>query len=309
MKTLVTAYSNPDLDGTACAIAYTEYLHKTGTTDSVCALFGIAHREAQFVFRTFNISSPPDARGILDSNTKVIILDASDLRGISNKINPEQVVEIIDHRKIHSASSFPNAKVQIELVGSAATLIAEKFYTDKIEISSKSAALLYSAIISNTVNFQANVTTERDKIMAKWLLTKFSLPDNYIQNMFADKSHFVKPLKETIEDDFALFVFSNKQLGIAQLEIVAVEKFIENNRQELALSLQQIKQEKSLDYIFLTAIDIIQATNTFFVIDSDSQQLVSKAINVVFNDNVANRKGIMMRKTIAPLVKEVMELE
>lgn len=307
MKTLVTAYSNPDLDGTACAIAYTEYLQKKGNIDAICALFGTAHREAQFVFRTFNIPVPQSAESILTPDMHVIILDASDLRGISDKINPLQVVEIIDHRKIHSADSFPNAKVQIELVGSAATLVAEKFYFDKFEISPTSAALLHSAIISNTVNFQANVTTDRDKVMAEWLHTKFALPQNYIRTMFADKSRFVKPLKETIEDDFASFVFANKQVGIAQLEIVEVEKFIQNSRQELEESLQKLKQERSLDYIFLTAIDLVRATNTFFVVDSASQELVSKAVNVVFNNNTAVRQGIMMRKTIAPLIKEVLE--
>lgn len=307
MKTLATAYSNPDLDGTACAFAYTEYLQKKGNKDAICALFGTAHREAQFVFRTFNIPTPQDAEKLLEADTKVIILDASDLRGISNKINPSQVVEIIDHRRIHSADSFPKAKVQIELVGSAATLIAEKFYTDKIEVSPDSAALLYSAIISNTVNFQANVTTDRDKLMAEWLQTNFTIPANYIHDMFADKSRFVKPLKETIEDDFASFEFANKQVGIAQLEIVEVDKFIQNNRQELEESLQKLKQERSLDYIFLTAIDLIQATNTFFATEADSQELVSKAIKVIFNNNIAVKKGIMMRKTIAPLIKEVLE--
>lgn len=245
MQTLVTAYSNPDLDGTACAIAYTEYLYKKGNVDAICALFGTAHREAQFVFRTFNIPAPQSAESILNADTRVVILDASDLRGISDKINPSQVIEIIDHRKIHSADSFPNAKVHIELVGSAATLVAEKFYVEKVDVSSESAALLYSAIISNTVNFQANVTTDRDKLMAEWLQTKFTIPVDYIYNMFADKSRFVKPLKETIEDDFASFVFANKQVGIAQLEIVEVGKFIQNSRQELEESLQKLNKSEA----------------------------------------------------------------
>lgn len=307
MKTLVTAYSNPDLDGTACAIAYNEYLGKKGNLDVVCALFGTAHREAQFVFRNFNIPTPLDAESMVEPDIKVIILDASDLRGISDKINPDQVIEIIDHRKIHSAGSFPNAKVQIELVGSAATLIAEKFHADGIDISVESAVLLYSAIISNTVNFQANVTTDRDTAMADWLQTKFSMPANYIHTMFADKSQFVKPIRETIEDDFASFVFAGKHVGIAQLEIVEVEKFIQNNRLELEQSLQKIKLDKNLDYIFLSSIDLVQATNTFFVIDSDSQALVSNAVGVVFNNCVAVRQGIMMRKTIAPLIKDLLE--
>ena len=129
-RIIVTAYSNPDLDGTACAIAYAEFLQKKGN-NAVVAIFGIPHREAQFVFNTFHIEQPIHAEETLSKMDKVILVDASDLRGISDKINPEQVIEIFDHRKIHEADKFPHAKAQIELVGSCATLIAEKFFYEK----------------------------------------------------------------------------------------------------------------------------------------------------------------------------------
>ena len=73
-------------------------------------------------------------------------------------------IEVVDHRAVNEADKFQNAKIQIEMVGSAATLIAEKFLHATTSTSPESAALLYSAIISNTINFQANVTTDRDII-------------------------------------------------------------------------------------------------------------------------------------------------
>ena len=191
MKLLVTPYKNPDLDGTACAFGYAEFLRKNGK-DVVAAVFGKPHREAQFVIDKFNIPALENAEEVVNNVGGIIIVDASDLRGLSDKIQPEKVVEIIDHRKIHEAEKFPNAKAQIELVGSAATLIAEKFYNNKTTISPESAELLFSAIVSNTINFQANVTTERDHKIANWLKTKFSLPDNYVHEMFSDKSQFKK---------------------------------------------------------------------------------------------------------------------
>ncbi|PIN74958.1 hypothetical protein COV18_05495, partial [Candidatus Woesearchaeota archaeon CG10_big_fil_rev_8_21_14_0_10_37_12] len=229
---LVTAYESPDLDGAACAFAYAELLNKQGKS-AVAGVFGNPHREAQFVMETFNISNLTKGDSIISDNTPVILVDASDLRGISKKINPEQVIEIIDHRKIHEGDKFPNAKIQIELVGSAATLIAEKFNKANVEPSEDSAALLYSAIISNTINFQANVTTIRDKEMAEWLITKINLPNNYIHEMFVDKSKFRKSLKETIDDDFATFNFNNTELGIGQLEIIDVDEFVEKEKTQI----------------------------------------------------------------------------
>lgn len=192
-RIIVTGYSNPDLDGIASTIAYGELLKKQGKNARV-ALFGTPHREAQFVFKTFDIDKPAQAENILSQEDKLILVDASDLRGISNLIDPKQVIEIIDHRKINQADKFPNAKIQIELVGSCATLIAEKFFKEKVIITSSSAALLYSAIISNTVNFQANITTDRDKKMSYRLVRQFNLPKGYTHKMFVAKSVFNKGL-------------------------------------------------------------------------------------------------------------------
>lgn len=306
MKLLVTSYKNPDLDGTACAFSYAEFLRKSGK-DVVAAVFGKPHREAQFVLNKFNIPALENAEKVVNNVDGIIIVDASDLRGLSDRIQPEKVVEIIDHRKIHEANKFPNAKAQIELVGSAATLIAEKFYKNKTTISQESAALLFSAIVSNTINFQANVTTERDHKMADWLKTKFSLPKNYIHEMFSDKSQFKKSLKETFIDDFATFHFNNHHLGIVQLEIINVNKFMRENLVKIKKILEELKKEKSLELVFLTCIDLEKAFNEIVVIDEETQKFVEQALNVKFKDGVTKRDGILMRKEIVPLIKEVLK--
>ncbi|MBU1000825.1 DHH family phosphoesterase [Patescibacteria group bacterium] len=304
-RIIITGYSNPDLDGTASAIAYAELLKKQGK-NTTAALFGIPHREAEFVFKTFNIDKPAQAENILNQEDKLILVDASDLRGISNLIDLKQVIEVIDHRKVNQADKFPNAKIQIELVGSCATLIAEKFFTKKIIITSSSAALLYSAIISNTVNFQANVTTERDKKMCNWLVGQFDLPKDYVHKMFVAKSVFGKPLKKVFSDDFATFEFRSKLLGIAQLEIVNTDDFINKNKDEIQKILTEIKEERNLDLIFLSVINLEKIKNTFIVIDESSKKLLEQALNVRFENNISHQEGIMMRKTIVPMVKELL---
>jgi len=305
-KLLVTSYQNPDLDGTACAIGYAELLNLKNK-DAIAAVFGTVHREAQYVLKTFNIPNPVDANEAITEYSNIILVDASDTHGISSKINPNQVVEIIDHRKIHEADMFPNAHIQIELVGSAATLIAEKFFTEKFIISQNASVLLYSAIVSNTINFQADVTTNRDIKMAEWLLSKLKLPQNYIHNMFFDKSLITVPLLQVFEHDFAIVTFTDKHIGIMQLEIISVQDFLAKHSKEIHDALRIIKSEKKLDYIFLTAIDLEKATNTFVVIDYDTQKLVEESLHVTFKNSVAHKEGIIMRKSITPLIKETIE--
>ena len=174
---LITCYVSPDLDGVAGAVAYGEFLQKAGK-DVVVGIIGELNDEAGYIFDRFGFSHPktvPDA----DGYDEVILVDASELSGLEGKIPAEKVIEIIDHRTINDADKFPNAKAQIELVGAAATLVAEKFIQNKADISKESATLLYGAIVSNTLNFKGSVTTERDRVAAVWLNQTAGLPEAF----------------------------------------------------------------------------------------------------------------------------------
>lgn len=304
-QTLVTTYTNPDLDGVACAIAYAEFLQKRNRK-AIAAFFGVVHREARFALKTFAVPQPEHAEKILLKNPSITLVDASDTRGISEKINPVNVIEIIDHRKRNEADKFPNATVHIELVGAAATMIAEKFLHEHISISPTSAALLYSAIVSNTVNFQADVTTDRDKKMARWLLTFFSLPKNYVHEMFMAKSVFEESLIDTIRNDFATFVLNGITIGIGQLEMMNGENFVNGERNDLEVILKKMKAEKKLNTAFLSVIDVEKRGNTFLAIDALSKKLLTEILGVRFSKNIAQKDGIIMRKTIVPLLQAAM---
>ncbi|MCK4729767.1 MAG: DHH family phosphoesterase [Candidatus Aenigmarchaeota archaeon] len=304
-KILVTSYKNPDLDGTACVFSYAEYLQKNGK-EIVSGIFGTPYREAQFVINKFNIPPIKNAEELIN-NYDIVLVDCSELAGISDKINPDKVIEIIDHRKLTEARNFPNAKIQIELVGSAATLIAEKFYETQTEISEESAVFLFSAIISNTINFQAKVTTDRDSKMANWLKSKCRIPENYIHEMFSDKSKFDKPLKEIFIDDFSIFQIEGFKIGIAQLEIIEVDKFISDRLEEIKKVLLDLKQSNSLDFIFLTCIDIEKLFNKLVIVDNKTKNLIEKTLQINFKEKIARREGIIMRKEIVPKIKEFLE--
>jgi len=153
-------------------------------------LIGKLHEEARYVLDHFGFDYPQTILNAADF-AEVILVDASDLNGLEGNVSPEKVIEIIDHRQINEADKFPKAKVQIELVGAAATLIAERFIQSKIEISPKSATLLCSAIISNTLNFKGGVTTDRDKLAVKWLNQFAGLPPDFWKELFSAKSNLV----------------------------------------------------------------------------------------------------------------------
>lgn len=302
MKTVVTSYTEPDLDGYACSVGYAEFLNKTGTP-AVVRIFGTPHVEARYLTEKFGFHFDEDDGAPLD---KVVLVDASELRDLDKFIQPENIVEIIDHRKFNDADAFKNAKIQIELVGSAATLISEKFHANNVEISVPAATMLYGAIVSNTLNFRAKVTTDRDRLMADWLNHKLGLTKEFIDDMFRAKSNMDgERLAQAVDADFAWFDFggAGKKIGYAQLEMMDAKQLVETRKDELLEILNELKSKEGVDHIFISFIDLGGGFNVFVSDDTHMQEVLSKVLNISFEDNVAIRSEFIMRKEVTPLFK------
>ena len=304
---LVTSYVNPDLDGVASAVAYGEFLQKTGK-NAVVGIIGEPHDEAKYILDRFGFAYPkmiPDP----DNFDEVILADASDLNGLEGKIAPEKVIEIIDHRKVHEADKFPKAKAQIELVGACATLVAERFMQNKIDISRESATLVYGAIVSNTLNFQSSATTDRDREVAEWLNQVAKLPESFWKDLFIAKSDLSgQKLTERIEGDFAWFVMGDKKVGIAQIEMIGAKKLVDERGGEIVQVLEKIKKEMNLDFIFQNTIELVDAKSFLVSQDSETQKLLERILKVQFTGDVAEISKLIMRKQIVPLLKESLEM-
>jgi len=169
---IITTYINPDLDGFASVFAYLEFMQKFGT-DAKIYIEGNQNLETQYLVSRLALDvSGISARGITIMD-KVHLVDTSHVLAISRSISLDQVIEIVDHHIVSDSDRFTNAEKQIELVGAVATLITEKFSQRNLEPSLPSAVLLYCAIASNTLRFQAKVTTEKDIRMAKYIESVF----------------------------------------------------------------------------------------------------------------------------------------
>jgi manganese-dependent inorganic pyrophosphatase len=266
---IVTSYRSPDLDGIACSIAYSELLNKLGK-DTKASYYGKLGLEVEFVKKYTNYFPIEKHDGKYNEGTKFILVDTSDPEAIEPTIAPEKVIEIFDHRQLVFVEKFVNAKKTIQLVGSCATLITEEFQKNKMAPSENSAIYLYSAIVSNTINFKNLVTTERDKTAADWLKSFISLPNDYLKRMFSSKSNInSNNLYEVISQDFAVKAFNNKVVGIAQT-------------------------------------DILKGFNIFYPVDEKSREFFSKVLEVPDLKPGYKTKEIIMRKQIWPKIERVL---
>lgn len=304
--TITTSYTNPDLDGVACAVAMAELLRVQGT-DVRAALFGAPSLEAKWFLETYGISTPPDGQTLLVPGAVVLLVDASD--PIDLLFPMDRVVEIIDHRQTHRADAFLNAqRIQIELVGSCATLVAERFRAAGIVPTRDAARLLAGAIASNTVNFRAPVTTDRDRTAFAWLTPIAALPVSFIEAMFVAKSDLSGDrLREALAGDYTVKEFGGHRIVIFQLEATGVLDVFRARRVEIEETMRRICADEQCAFMCCNGIDLSAATSHVLVIDSESQNLLERALDVTFHNGITSFDFIFGRKHMIPKIKTVLE--
>ncbi len=148
------------------------------------------------------------------------------------------------------------------------------------------------------------MTTERDRQMADWLKFRFILPPSYIEEMFAAKSQFTKPLIDVFLDEFAVFSGAGYRLVIVQLEIVRAFEFVNKNLAEIKNILAKLKLENHLNFIFLSCIDVREGCNEIVVVDDQTKRLLQDVLEVKFENGIGKREEVIMRKEILPLLME-----
>lgn len=301
---IITSNIDPDLDGFSCSIAYSELLNKLGR-ESLPYIAGKPLDEVRFVIKKFAIKYK---NALLNKDSKIVLVDASEIGSLFKQIKPENVVEIIDHRKNNEAHLFANAKIQIEMVGAAATLIAEKFKENGIIPSRNPAILLYCAITSNTLNLKSTTTTNRDLVMTKWLLPIAKLPKTIAHEMFAAKSDLTgKKLFQQLKDDYMWRLLGNQKVGASQLEIINSEQLVRVRKNEIFKILNGFRTKDSLDFNFLSILDL-ESIFTLFLADGRKEQaLLAKLFGLNFKNNIAKYPKLIMRKEIMPQVKAELE--
>ena len=132
------------------------------------------------------------------------------------------------------------------------------FKENNITISRESAILLYYGIISNSINLKASITDQRDIDMVKWLEEQCpEIEKERIGEIFILKSKVLdSELRQEMEAEVA-FDCNGKSMTVAQLEIANIEEFLSQKEEKIVGILNQIKKEKSLDYIFINCVDIL----------------------------------------------------
>lgn len=298
MRIITTGPKYLDIDAYACVIAYAELLNLLGEP-AVAYSSATPNESITRTIRTWPVNFfhtyTPTER---DSFT---IVDVSDPQYLDHAVVIDRVDEVIDHHVGFEAfwNETGHTNVTIDFIGAAATLIYEKWVTAgrSNEMSKTSAGLLISAILDNTLNFQATVTDPRDHIAYEALLKIADLPDNWTEQYFSDcQASIDADVAAAIQNDTKLQTFTQLNLGeiaIGQLVVWDAKKIAATHIDTLA----QAMREKSTSW-FINLVSISEGKSYFIATDSNVQAWAEKVLETSFDGNVAKASRLWLRKEI-----------
>ncbi|MFH1407812.1 MAG: hypothetical protein ABIJ36_03315 [Patescibacteria group bacterium] len=292
-----------DIDALSCGVAYSELLNKEGKT-AIAFLPAPFNYSITTLIRSWKLDFSTRNKDIINGN-KFVIVDVSDPDQIASFVREDEIVEIFDHhfgfedywkRKLGNSS-------HIEAVGACATLIWEEYgrRNKRTVVSKDSANLLYTAIISNTLNFRSSVTTSRDKKAFSELEKYTRLPNKWIEIYFREREKYIwsNPIK-VIREDTKITHFPNLgfELAIGQVELWDSKKFLSGAIDEIRTALKMYNNP----YWFLTSPSICEGKNYIYSESSKVKELLEKVIGARFNGYFGQTDKLWLRKEILRLL-------
>ena len=232
-----------------------------------------------------------------------ILVDISDPEFMEKFVSLENVTEVYDHHYGHEVfwqERLPQ-NAFIQKVGACATLIWEQFkkHRHQNNISALNANLLYTALFANTLNFKAQITSDRDRNAAQELLNHATLAPDWKQLYYQEvETGFKNDLMLQIKNDTKTINHNGNSFYFSQIELWDATPILN------LLKEQKLPFETESQWL----INIISIQEGCSYLYTNSEWIKNKlaqsiAINTVA-DGILVTNHLWLRKELLPKLRE-----
>lgn len=234
---------------------------------------------------------------------KVVLVDHNETRQAAHGIEEADVVEIVDHHRIAdvmTANPIPFINLP---VGSTATIATMEFRKHGIEVPASIAAVLLSAIMTDTVILKSPTTTDEDREQVDFLsgilgvdATAFGLSVFKCRGGEGDVA-----VDKLVGADAKEFQLGDATVLIAQHETVDIESVL-SRETEIRDHMRALKDAHGYEFVLFMVTDILAEGSQFFCEGN------RRVVNRVFGINCTGEGGTWMpgvlsrKKQVAPRI-------
>jgi len=294
-KTIVIGHKNPDTDSVLSAMLVSKFSKKILGFEADARIAGDINNETRFVLGLVGEQKPKSIKKVGAEN--VVLVDTMEPEQILEGISEENLVGIIDHHKMGGLKTFSPIYCRVEPIGCVCSLIYKICKEKGIKVDKKSATMMMSGIISDTLNLTSPTATKEDKVLLAEL-AKISKIDmkKFVSDLFAAKSSLKGiSLEKVIESDYKEFEMGSKKVGIGVWETTNPESVNESAHKIMPILVNK-KAEAGLDYILFGVVDILKNNTYCYIVSDAEEELVRTVFGAPTKDDMAFMKGIVSRK-------------
>lgn len=239
-------------------------------------------------------------------NKRIVLVDHNEFSQSVKGIEKANLVEVIDHHRIHNFSTLQPISFRNEIIGSTTSIVASIYKENNVSISKSLAGLMLGAIISDALNFQSPTTTNKDILIAQELSeishqnierlanAMFSITMNLDPNMNLEE------LRSKIQSDMKAFTIHDHGVLISQvflLELDTLTYFEEKIRAILS------DLEKQCDLCVLAFTSVKEKGSIFYLSGTLKEKVEEQMKEKTFMDKILSRK-----KQIVPMVTTILDM-
>ena len=220
---------------------------------------------------------------------KVILVDHNETRQAAAGIEEAEVVEIIDHHRIADVSTVNPIKFLNLPVGSSATIVTLECQRLGIEPPKHIAAVLLSAVMTDTIILKSPTATAIDKQVVDYLAGILGVdPTAYGVEVFAYRGGDDDlPIEKLVSADSKEFAYGDGMVLIAQRETTNLDSVMARE-DEIRAYLRGLVEKNGYECALLMVTDII-AEGSQFICEGDR-----RIVNRAFSVNCTGKGGVWM---------------
>ncbi|MCI1290522.1 MAG: manganese-dependent inorganic pyrophosphatase [Lactobacillus sp.] len=297
MKELVFGHRSPDTDAIDTAIAFS-YLQNQLGYDTEAVALGEPSDETKYALNKFGYKAPRVVKTVANEVKAVMLVDHNEPQQSVADRDQVTVTHVVDHHRIMNFNTAAPLYYRAEPVGCTSTIVWEMFNEKGVEIPSKLAGLMLSAIISDTLLLKSPTTTDLDKKAVKALadLAGVDYQTYGLAMLKAGTNIADKAESDLIDQDAKSFELNGSNIRVAQINTVDLPEAME--RKDAFLKAMQAEADQQGYDVFLVLLtDILNSNSKGLAIGSEAGKA---GLEAAFNQKLQNGEldlpGVVSRK-------------
>ncbi len=222
-------------------------------------------------------------RNLLGARGKnVILVDHNEKNQAVHGIENANILEIIDHHRLGTVETMGPVFFRNQPLGCTATIIYQMYKENDVEIDKKTAGLLCSAILSDTLLFRSPTCTPVDQAAAMKLAEIAGVNvEELASQMFAAGSKLKgKSDAEIFYQDFKKFNAGKFAFGVGQITSLNADE-LEALRGRLLPFMEKARTEEKMDMLFFMLTNILTESTELLCVGQGAVQLVGEAFHII----------------------------